>query len=152
MKLLNKKIPYTLKRIVPMAMLAGATMFGAGCDNNEPIQKQNIELKFGEINADHITTDTILHYLSMKHIDTIYLVPASSFMRFDKDYGYHYVKMWRDDLLEPRTNLSPRVRGKGDLQFRLGYPSQVPQDSLWFVSKGWTVNKAYWDQEKLFGR
>lgn len=133
-----------------LLLLAICLSFSA-CDKgdkyepDEPIviQKQNIELKFGEINADHIAIDTILHYLSMKHIDTIYLVPASSFMRFDKDYGYHYVKMWRDDLLEPRTNLSPRVRGKGDLQFRLGYPSQVPQDSLWFVSKGWTVNQSY---------
>ena len=158
MKLLNKKIPYTLKRIVPMAMLAGATMFGAGCDNNEPDdpvntqpQKINKELYFADDDGTHIAIDTILHYLSMDNVDTVYLVPRGTFYP-PNNLGGAYVGLWRKNVLEPCTNLSPRVRGKGDMEFGPNIPAQVPQDSLWFVSKGWTVNKAYWDQEKLFGR
>jgi hypothetical protein len=78
----------------------------------------------------------------MDNIDTIYMIPQGSFPCPDA-YGYHYFELARSNLLEPRTNLSPRIRGKGDFIINPGYPSQAPVDSLWFVSKGWTVNKFY---------
>jgi hypothetical protein len=154
MKLFKKSIPYSLKRIVPMAMLAGATMFGAGCENNEPddpldnktpvepVVKVNKELYFSQSDATQISFDTLYKYLEMDNIDTIYMIPQGSFPCPDA-YGYHYFELARSNLLEPRTNLSPRIRGKGDFVTNPGYPSQAPVDSLWFVSKGWTVNKRF---------
>lgn len=140
-----------------LLLLAICLSFSA-CDKgdkyepDEPIviQKQNIELMFSDTDISHIETDTILHYLSMDNVDTVYLVPRGTFYP-PNNLGGAYVGLVREHM-EKRTDLSPRVRGKGDMEFGPNIPAQVPQDSLWFVSKGWTVNKAYWDQEKLFGR
>ena len=161
MKLFSKKIPYSLKRIVPMAMLAGATMFGAGCENNEPddpldktpntpidtpvepIVKVNKELYFSDRDITQISFDTLNKYLAMDNIDTIFMIPQGWFAS-PNSLGYHYFELARDNL-EARTNLSPRIRGKGDYMTNLGHPSQAPEDSLWFVSKGWTVNKVWID-------
>ena len=159
MKLISKKIPYSLKRIVPMAMLAGATMFGTGCENNEPdgplnktpntpvdtpvepVVKVNKELYFTDSDITQISFDTLKKYLKMDNIDTIYMIPQGAFPASDA-LGYHYFELMRDSL-ESRTNLSTRIRGKGDFVTNPGHPSQAPVDSLWFVSKGWTVNKRF---------
>ena len=39
--------------------------------------------------------------------------------------------------------MSPKMRGRGDFDFKLGEASKVPDDSLWFIKQGWTINKAY---------
>ena len=159
MKLFSKKIPYSLKRIVPMAMLAGATMFSGGCkpqnepadplDNKtpvEPVVKVNKELYFTEYDGIQISFDTLNKYLAMDNIDTIYMIPVGTFFAPDwNDHPSHF-KLARDNLLEERINLSPRIRGKGDFITNLGYPSQYRSDSLWMVENGWTVNKYWIDQ------
>ena len=161
MKLISKKIPYSLKRIVPMAMLAGATVFGGGCKPQnepddpldktpntptetpvEPIVKVNKELYFKQSDVIQISFDTLNKYLAMENIDTIFMIPQGGFAA-PSSVGYHYFELARSNLLEPRTNLSPRIRGKGDFITNPGHPSQAPEDSLWFVSKGWTVNKRF---------
>ncbi len=156
MKLISKKIPYSLKRIVPMAMLAGATVFGGGCKpQNEPDdpldktpntpvetpiipKKINKELYFWQKDMKQISFDTLNKYLAMENIDTIYMVPQGTFFP-PNGYGYHYFELARD-YLEQRTNLAPRIRGKGSYETTLGHPTQALEDSLWFVSKGWQIN------------
>ena len=161
MKLISKKIPYSLKRIVPMAMLAGATVFGGGCKpQNEPddpldktpntptetpvetVVKVNKELYFSQYDVIQISFDTLNKYLAMDNIDTIFMIPQGVFVASNA-LGYHYFELARSNVLEPRTNLSPRIRGKGSFNTYIGHPTQALQDSLWFVSKGWTVNKFY---------
>ena len=165
MKLFSKKIPYSLKRIVPMAMLAGATMFGGGCKPQnepddpldktpntpidtpvEPVVKVNKELYFSQTDGTQISFDTLNKYLAMDNIDKIYMIPVGTFFA-PADYDTpDYFKLARDNLLEKRINLSPRIRGKGDFITNLGYPSVWWRDSLWMVENGWTVNKYWIDQ------
>lgn len=167
MKLISKKIPYSLKCIVPMAMLAGATVFGGGCkpqnepddplNNKTPTEKPvetptetpvepkriNKELYFNQKDATQISFDTLNKYLAMENIDTIYMIPQGTFFTPDGHSEGGYFRLARSNLLEPRTSLSPRIRGKGDLVFDCRVPSIVIADSLWLVEHGWTVNK-YW--------
>ena len=110
----------------------------------EPVVKVNKELYFTESDGTQISFDTLNKYLAMDNIDTIFMIPQGDF--FSKNslgLGHHYFELVRSNVLEPRTDLSPRIRGKGDFVTDLGHPTQALEDSLWFVSKGWTVNK-YW--------
>ena len=148
-------------RFLFVAMLFAALSLGfASCDNDkgnepddvitppvvetpvEPIVKVNKELYFSESDVIQISFDTLNKYLAMDNIDTIFMIPQGAFFA-SSTLGYHFFKLARYDVLEPRTNLSPRIRGKGDFITNPGHPSQAPEDSLWFVSKGWTVNKFY---------
>lgn len=144
------------------AVLSIAMLFATACDNGnepddvttppvvetptetpvEPIVKVNKELYFSQTDGIQISFDTLNKYLAMENIDTIFMVPQGAFFASGA-LGYHYFELARSNLLEPRTNLSPRIRGKGDFVTNPGHPSQAPEDSLWFVSKGWTVNKFY---------
>ena len=144
MKKFQKTFPYSLKAIVPMTMLAGATMLGNGCKPIEPeLPRTNKELFFTDADTKQLAIDTIQKYLNMSHIDTIFLVPRGTFYYEGRD-GPAMVRKG----LEPRINLSPRVRGRGDIGFLPGQPTANSTDSLWFVNNGWTVNKVYWEQQK----
>ena len=144
MKKFQKTFPYSLKAIVPMTMLAGATMLGNGCKPIEPeLPRTNKELVFTDEDFDQISNDTIQKYLNMSHIDTVFMVPYGSFY-FDGRDGPAMVRK----SLEPSINMSPRVRGRGNVEFLPGQAAANQTDSLWFVNNGWTVTKLYWEQQK----
>ena len=144
-----------IKILIPILLLLNVIAF-VSCKNDknepddpldnktpvEPVVKVNKELYFTESDGTQISFDTLNKYLAMDNIDTIFMVPQGAFFASGA-LGYHYFELVRSNLLEPRTNLSPRIRGKGDFVTTPGHPSQAPEDSLWFVSKGWTVNKFY---------
>ncbi len=110
----------------------------------EPVVKVNKELYFTESDGIQISFDTLNKYLAMDNIDTIFMIPQGPFFSPNSlGLDYHYFELARTNLLEPRTDLSPRIRGKGDFATDPGHPTQALEDSLWFVSKGWTVNKRF---------
>ena len=43
---------------------------------------------------------------------------------------------------------SPRIHGRGNFIFRPGLASAVPEDSLWFVANGWTINQHLQEQNQ----
>lgn len=47
----------------------------------------------------------------------------------------------RTRFFQPRIELSTKIHGRGDFNFKVGEASKVPSDSLWFVQHGWTINK-----------
>lgn len=109
----------------------------------EPVVKINKELYFSQKDITQISFDTLYKYLAMDNIDTIFMIPQGTFASPNSlGLGYHYFELVCDNL-KSRTDLSPRIRGKGDFVTNPGHPSQAPEDSLWFVSKGWTVNKRF---------
>ena len=141
----KKTIPYKLKRIIPMLGIAGASLFMGGCEKEEPLR--DVELHF---NRDDVSTiwykdengngqisQIAKEYANDPTIGTIYLIPDGEW----NTYVASTIKDMRQTLLEPMFNYSPKFKGKGDLDFYPGAASEVPQDSLWFVSKGFTINK-----------
>ncbi len=106
-------------------------------------KKINKDLYFCEEDFSQVSFDTLNKYLAMDNIDTIFMIPTGTFFAPEDYKSYLYFRLARANLLEKRTDLSPRIRGKGDFITDLGYPSASKDDSLWMVEKGWTVNK-YW--------
>ncbi len=104
-------------------------------------QKHHVELEFwaGTLGGIKGTTnlhfDTINKYVNDRYVDSIYLV-----LNMGSTFGsmaQSTITSYRN-YIQQRTDLSPRIRGRGDFYFRQGVV--LPDDSLYFVSKGWTVN------------
>ncbi len=139
----NKTVKYNLKRVLPILGIAGATLLPA-CrgGQNEPeqktepvVQKHDTTLWFYFENYDAITPEKVNEKLSDPAVANVYLtVEGTGFTRG----GPVYMAALRNKKLEPAINVdSTRVFGRGDF---ILYPGQIhPEDSLWLVSKGWTI-------------
>ena len=142
-----KKLIYNIKRIVPMAGIAGATMLPVSCCEDTikediipepPVVKHNVEIVFSLTDViEKFSVDTLQKYIDDKTVDTIYLVATEHWNGFTAGNISNY----RRKLFQPGMELSSRLRGRGDFDFVLGEASKVPNDSLWFVEQGWTINK-----------
>ena len=114
-----------------------------GCKKESPAPTKDIEIRFGQASLELIETDTLQKILNSKEaadIRTIYLVPMEGVWG---NLSYRAMISMRNRPLEPALKLSPKIKGKGDFNFRVGEASQVPEDSLWYVQHGWTINKRF---------
>lgn len=107
----------------------------------QPEPHYNVELFFNNKNIDQIHLDTIKWYDANTRVDTIFMIPddlagPGGGLSGGSTTG---ITKWRN-LLQQRIDVSPKVRGKGDLWFGVG--RALPADSLWFVQQGWTVNQS----------
>lgn len=153
MKAYKKNIFYKIKHIVPTIGMAGLTV--AACckpDIREDIipQKQETEIPTEPIDSTKlhdvelmfrrtdITTmfslDTLQKYIDDKTVKTIYMIPTHHWYSL----GANYISNMRK-YLQTRMELSTKLRGRGDFDFRPG--AIFSNDSLWFVQQGWTINK-----------
>ena len=135
----TKVIPYKIKRIIPMAMIAGLPFVSTGCGKVE-MEKHDVVIEFDQEYVEKILTfETLQNYANDETVKTIYLVPTKHW----NGNMAHNITYFRNNFLEPRLNISPKIRGRGDFDFALGEASKVPTDSLWYVQQGWTINKKY---------
>ena len=153
---LKKVFPYNIKRALPVLGLAGASLFMAGCNKDdeptvptEPITPTvDVVLTFSSIryedilyideNGERYPSELIKSYVKDPNVRAVYLVPSSSWSH----YNAEAISKMRSVTLEPvLLAYSPKIKGKGDFSFKWGEASKVPEDSLWYVSKGWTINK-----------
>ena len=89
--------------------------------------------------VDEPTIETLQKYAAMDSVDNIFLSPAKT---DDWDtYVEGSITYHRQNFFQPRIEVSPKIHGRGDFNFKLGEASKVPEDSLWFVQNGWTINK-----------
>ena len=140
-----------MKKIIYLGMVA-ATMF-CGCRKHEPVEPEpivippngEIEIVFNQDQLKPVTTEAIQEILNSKDaatIRTIYLVPEEGTWS-----NFSTVSLLRTRVLEPTLKLSPKVKGKGDFNFKPGWASKVPEDSLWYVQHGWTINKRFLENQ-----
>ena len=147
---LNKVLPYKLARVLPILGIAGASLF-AGC-SKEDEPPHDVEITFVasdpwdiiQKNPDGTrqVSQLIKDYVAQPNVRTIYLVPMG-------DWGHisaSGIPAIRKKTLEYAINYSPKVRGRGDFTFRPGRASMFPEDSLWYVQNGWTINKRFQNQ------
>ena len=147
---LNKVLPYKLARVLPILGIAGASLF-AGC-SKEDEPPHDVEITFVasdpwdiiQKNPDGTrqVSQLIKDYVAQPNVRTIYLVPEG-------DWGHisaSGIPAIRKKTLEYAINYSPKVRGRGDFTFRPGRASMFPEDSLWYVQNGWTINKRFQNQ------
>ncbi len=146
----TKMLSYKLKKALPAIGMMGSMLMTTSCEQEKDDyenQQKTIELTFGAWDSHNIVkilpdgtrtvSDTIIKYANDPTIKTIYLIPDDDW----SDYAYRNITALRVNGVEHPINYSSKVRGKGDFNFRLGEASKVPEDSLWFVRNGWTINK-----------
>ena len=154
---IKKTVPYNIRKILPMIGIAGASMMMGGCQKEQPTR--DVELRFSTSDYSNIilkhpdetsyslsreVSDIIKYLDAQPDIRTIYLVPYDDW----KLYQSQAITGIRDNILSYATDYSPKVRGRGDFNFKLGEASKVPDDSLWFVKHGWTINEFYNRQQR----
>ena len=107
----------------------------------QPEPHYNVELFFNIDDAKQIDLDTIKKYDANTRVDTIFMIPDDGAGPGGGVSGYSTTNITKlRDFLQQRIDVSPKVRGKGDLWFGVG--RALPADSLWFVQQGWTVNQS----------
>ena len=135
----TKNFKYNIKRALPLLAIAGAG-FMSSCDKEDeptPVQ-HDVELPFTKSTADDRLTFSILQgYINDPTVRNIYLVVEGDWNNYTPDN----ISQTRDNFLEPRIKMSPKIRGRGDFHFTPGAASRVPSDSLWYIQQGWTINK-----------
>lgn len=144
MKTLKQIVPYKIRRALPIMGLTAASMFMPSCSNDEQdvpqLPTHDIELPFfengGMNNYSQVEFENVQKYIKDPTVGNIYL-----YVMDNNDY-YHCetkhlnnVRKW----FTPHFQASPKVHGRGNFNFPVGVVS--PADSIWFVEKGWTINK-----------
>ena len=99
----HKIIPYKLKRLIPMAMIAGATTMPVSCCKCEmnpepdPEPTRDIEIVFDDDTAGKILTfETLQNCANDKTVKTIYLVPTG---HWDGNVAYN-ITYFRNKFLQ----------------------------------------------------
>ena len=141
----TKTLKYNLKRALPILTIAGAGLM-ASCDkDDEPsIPQHDVELPFSKTTADNRLTFEILQgYIDDASVRNIYLVVEGDW----NNYTAANISQSRDRFFQPRMEMSPKIRGRGDFTFTPGEASKVPSDSLWYIQQGWTINKRFQNQK-----
>lgn len=138
MKILNKTIPYKIRRLLPIAAIAAGSLMTASCDKDEP--PHDVILDFWESpfnhNIDNIAIPVLESYAKDPNVINIYMhtTDQNSYPTIETR---HFPIM--REFFQMRFDVSPKIKGSGNFNFRPGVISE--QDSLWFLSKGWTINK-----------
>jgi len=148
------KIFYNIRHIIPTIGITGLTMMPVACtkvDLREEkipqeqktdtlIVQHDVLIEFTDLNkATLLSLDTLQKYINDKTVGKIYLVPTNHW----NNYYANTISAMRKNFLEPRMKMSDKLQGYGDFDFHLGAASRVPNDSLWFVENGWTINKQF---------
>ena len=144
---LKKELPYNIKKALTIFGLTGASFFMAGCEKDEPavptmdlvveINQSTPELLFyDDENKVRHPSKMIQEYVADPKVRTIYLMPTENW----NNYSAKGITGLRKLTLEMLLNYSDKIKGRGDFNFTIGEASKVPQDSLWYVKNGWTIN------------
>ncbi len=141
------KIKYNIKRGLPILAIAGAGLMSSCDKDDEPeMPIHDVEIPFDLYTADNVLAFPILQkYVSDPSVRTIYL--TAEVEREWENFTPANIQDCRTRFLQPRIELSKKIRGKGDFLFPVGIASQVPNDSLWIVQQGWTINKRFQNQK-----
>lgn len=141
-----------LARILPVLGLAGASLWMVGCGKEEIVPTRDVEITFTSYYWDDLFYDEggvrypskkAQEYVKDPTIRTIYIMPEGSWSNMFADD----ITALRMVTFEKMLNYSPKFRGKGDFNFVVGEASKVPEDSLWYVQNGWTINKRFAEQQ-----
>ena len=146
-----KKIPYKLKTALPALALAGGAMM-ASCEKEEPeipvTPTIDVEVKIsltdarslfdGPYSPERGRSELIDYYINNPEIRNIYIVPEKN--TWSTCTNTNIIALKQNTLI-PALSFSPKISGKGDFNFKPGEASKIPEDSLWFIQNGWTINK-----------
>ena len=119
--------------------LAGVTLLPTACEKEDPMHDVILEfwVDTGGDNIEQLSIENIQKHIDDKSVKNIYIKPIESKCDFStcETANLHSVR----NYMQRRIDLSPKMSGMGNFVFPVGRTD--PQDSLWFVQHGWTINK-----------
>lgn len=116
----------------------------SSCSKDDPeIEPHDVELKFNSQSLgsymDEIRDLNNLRNLAAdKSVSNIYLTIMED-NYFGSNWAPFNYKVMRN-YMEERFAISPKIKGRGNFNFYTPLRCE-PEDSLWFVDHGWTINK-----------
>ena len=129
----------TGKSVLFLLALAGAALLTACEKDDEPIHDVILEFWVNTLgdNLEQVSIENIQKHIDNKSVRNIYIKPIESKCDFSncETANLHAVR----NYMQRRIDLSPKMNGMGNFVFPVGETD--PQDSLWFVQHGWTINK-----------
>lgn len=129
-----------LKRYIPIAITVVALCLPISCNKSDPESTRDVEIKFDTGTADkNLDMEVLKELVRDKTVKNIYLTAISP-GGWSGCVARNITQM-RERFFQPRMELSPKTHGRGDFNFKWGEASKVPEDSLWYVQQGWTINK-----------
>lgn len=133
----TKTLKYNLKRALPILAIAGAGMMTSCSKDDEP--QRDVELKFSQIVSpdEVLALDVLQKYVDDPSVRNIYMYVEGDWT----NVVAKNIQEMKDRFYKPRIELSPKIHGRGNWTFKPGEASKVPEDSLWYVQQGWTINK-----------
>lgn len=143
MKITTGKLMVWAKRaVLVLALAATAGVMMPSCEKEpkeEPYREPYEKILWWNNNYNYIDSihpKIIKHFARDKACTHIYLALTPDAR--DDYISTHDITNMRN-VLQERVNISPKVSGRGDFWFQRG--AALPEDSLWFVQHGWTVNQ-----------
>lgn len=130
-----------LKRYIPIVAVAFCLFTSckkAEESDPEPNKEVEIEFDMGDF-ENQLNFPKLQELVKDKEIRSIYLIAV----RHWDSFSAKNISLLRINFFQKRIEMSSKIRGRGDFDFKLGEASKVPEDSLWFVQQGWTINKKY---------
>ncbi len=153
-----KKKAFNSCRVFAMALaatVAGMTTTSCEKDDIEPeqpkIQKHSEYLNFYPFDSNPGTaeypndvqkimdTDYIADLLKRDDVDTVYFRACGG--REWRQLSDVHVVLYSRSIKEFAQQNPSRIRGTGEMNFKLGEASNVPADSAWLANFGFSINK-----------
>lgn len=72
-------------------------------------------------------------------MDSLILVPEGSVIIWSKCDALD-MRIFGDEYFKPIFDAVPNAYGKGSFNYKLGEASKVPNDSIWYINHGFTIN------------
>lgn len=146
---IRKILPYKMTKLLPILGLAGATSVLPSCEKDEIIPTKEVEIKINPYSLDLVVekdangnprpSPQIEYYVADPYVKTIYVSPCDLW----EFYKAEDIQNLRKNTLEYLINYSPKIRGKNDFIFAHFEIIKIPEDSLWFIQHGWTINQSF---------
>lgn len=129
--------------VIPLLVAIMVPFLLESCNKDESEPARDIELVFTRYSSDDLLNIEVLqHLIDDPSVRNIYLIPDG---RWD-GCNARNIKQMRQRFFQPRIEMSSKIQGRGNFTFEVGEASKVPEDSLWYVQQGWTINKQLNDE------
>ena len=129
----------TGKSVLFLLALVSAGMFAACEKDDDPPKDVILEFWDNPLghNLEQVSIENIQKHIDNKSVRNIYIKPIESKCDYSncRTANLHALR----NYMQKRIDLSPKMSGMGNFVFPVGETD--PQDSLWFVQHGWTINK-----------
>ena len=128
-----------LKRYIPIVAIALCLFTSCKKTEDDPEPTMDVEIEFNFNNfIEILAKENLLKLINDRSVRHIYMTATGHWDNIGAN-----IPIYREHFFQPRIEMSTKIRGRGDFDFKLGEASKVPEDSLWFVQQGWTINKKY---------